>query len=346
MQRKTSSALLHPKKDIEDLTEISPVMEAKRTSSRVSCRNILSILISLLFICFTLLALILINLSTQTLEQKPSQHKFTIVINTFKRPDMLESAVTYYSRCRNVHSIHITWSESTPPPEDLRARYALMNNPPIIFDTFDKDSLNNRFVPLKSHFTPGIFAVDDDMRVPCDDLELAFETWLNNQRTIVGFMPRVHVIDGSSFVYRCWWTVWVQGVYSIILTKAAFLHHDYFDLYTHSMPPGVHQFIDQGRNCEDIAMQFLVTNKTSLPPVYVKGHIHDLGVLGGISTSKNIVRAAHMDARSNCLNQLTKLFGGSPLVYSRTIVDSAANGWFNAPSTWSEYISSDLWNFL
>ena len=347
MQRKTSSnALLHMKKDLESSDRVETLVDVKRTSSRFSCRGVLSIVISLLLVCFSLLALILINLSTQTLEKKRSYEKFTVVINTFKRPAMLEKAVEYYARCPNVFSIHITWSESTSPPDHLRNKYALMNRPYVIFDRFDKDSLNNRFIPLKTYYTPGIFAVDDDMRVPCNDLELAFETWQNNQRSIVGFMPRVHVIQGPQLIYRCWWTVWVQGVYSIILTKAAFIHHDYFHLYTNSMPPGVHQFIDEGRNCEDIAMQFLVANKTSLPPIYVKGHINDLGVLSGISTSKNIMRAEHMDARSLCLNKMSEFFGGSQLVYSRTIVDSASNGWFNAPSTWSEYISSDLWNFL
>jgi hypothetical protein len=260
---------------------------------------------------------------------------------------MLSSAIDYYSKChQHVESIHITWSESTPPPESLKKKLNQYHTPLILFDEYTTDSLNNRFIPLTSHFTNAIFAVDDDMRVPCSDLELAFETWLNNQQAIVGFMPRIHVIQNGLLQYRCWWSVWVKGAYSIMLTKAAFLHHNYFDLYTNHMPKTIHQFIDHGMNCEDIAMQYLVTNHTSLPPVYVKGHISDLGVLGGISTSRNIVTAAHMDARSNCLNQLSTLFGKTPLVYSHTIVDSAANGWFNAPSTWSEYISSDLWNFF
>jgi hypothetical protein len=37
------------------------------------------------------------------------------------------------------------------------------------------------------------------MRVPCSDLEVAHEIWLQSQRTIVGFMPRIHLrnSDGS-----------------------------------------------------------------------------------------------------------------------------------------------------
>lgn len=292
-----------------------------------------------------LLAVILINVASYPLERKNPTEKFTIVMNTFKRHAMLEDAIDYYKSCVSIANIHITWSEPSRPPKRLADKYAGWTQPRIIFDEYAVDSLNNRYVPLKEHYTAGIFAVDDDIRVPCADLSLAFEVWRSNQRSIVGFMPRVHVIKNNRLAYRCWWTVWMHGAYSIVLTKAAFLHHDYFQLYTETMPAGVHAFIDTGRNCEDIAMQYLVSNVTSLPPVYVKGHLSDLGVLGGISTSRNIAAAAHMDARSNCLNRLSGFFGGTPLVYSNYIVDYASNGWFNAPSTWGEYISSDLWSF-
>lgn len=152
--------------------------------------------------------------------------------------------------------------------------------------------------------------------------------------------------DGN-WVYRCWWRTWWQGSYSIILTKAAFLHHDYFKIYTQDMPQAVRDMVDRNRNCEDIAMQFLVANVSGLPPVYVKGHLEDFGVLGGISTSQNVATAAHMDHRSHCLNELSQIYGGAmPLISSHIIVDSAANGWTNSPSTWWEYISSDLWNWF
>ena len=147
------------------------------------------------------------------------------------------------------------------------------------------------------------------------------------------------------WVYRCWWRSWREGAYSIILTKAAFLHHDYFKLYTNTMPAVVRNYVDERRNCEDIAMQFLVTNITALPPLYVKGHLSDLGALAGISTSKNVIKAGHMASRSECLNDLTELFGVMPLKRSRVVIDSAENRWGNSPSTWWEYISSDLWKF-
>jgi Glycosyl transferase family 64 domain len=99
-----------------------------------------------------------------------------------------------------------------------------------------EDSLNNRFKPLEGPHTDTIFAVDDDIRVPCVQLSLGYEVWQNSPRNIIGFIPRLHLRGASGYVYRCWWRVWWQGTYSIILTKAAFLHHDYFNMYTNVMP--------------------------------------------------------------------------------------------------------------
>ena len=274
------------------------------------------------------------------------RNSFTVVINTFKRNDMLESSLNYYVTCPLVKYIYIIWNEDSIPPS-LTDKYShIKGSPNIQYIIHKSDSLNNRFKPIDGPHTDGIFTVDDDMRIPCSDLALAHEVWLNNKQSLVGFMPRIHLRGSDGLLsYRCWWRVWWEGAYSIILTKAAFIHHRYFNLYTNNMPKGVHELVDKERNCEDIAMQYLVANITSLPPVYVKGHLEDLGALNGISTSKSIAKAGHMDKRSQCLNELEKIFGQLPLVKSHMIVDSAANIWSSAPSTFWEYISSDLWRF-
>lgn len=216
----------------------------------------------------------------------------------------------------------------------------------VFFDVQEKDSLNNRFKPIEGPHTDAILSVDDDMRIPCVDLNLAYDVWRGSQRSLVGFMPRIHLRNrDNSLEYRCWWRVWWHGVYSIILTKAAILHHDFLYGYTHRMDPAVREMIDDRHNCEDIAMQFFIANETALPPIYVKGHLDDLGVINGISTSQSVVRAGHMSERSHCLDELEKLFHGVPLIPSNLIVDSASNGWTNSPSTWYEYISSDLWKW-
>ncbi len=233
-----------------------------------------------------------------------------------------------------------------PPPERIKAKFEGKLHPSVTFREEKEDSLNSRFRPIDGPHNDAIFSVDDDMRVPCADLDLAYEVWRSSQRSIVGFMPRVHIRRNGIWEYRCWWRVWLHGTYSIILTKAAILHHDYFAMYHQSLEQKpVRELVDRRWNCEDIAMQFLISNHTSLPPIYVKGNIDDKGVLGGISTNQNIIKAGHMHDRSSCLGDLEKIYGSMPLVSSRMIVDSAANGWTNRPSTIYEYLSSDLWKW-
>lgn len=277
------------------------------------------------------------------------EDSLTVLINTFNRHDRMAKSVEHYATCPVVKYINVVWSEQREPPEAYAMKFAMHRTPKISFERHDSESLNNRFKPLKNEHSDAIFNVDDDMLVPCDELTLGYNVWKGSQRSIVGFMPRVHMRGPDNrFVYRCWWRVWWHGHYSIILTKAAFLHHDYFEMYTRGpQSVAVHKLVDDERNCEDIAMQFLIANTTHLPPLYVKGHLKDSGVLGGISTSQNVVKASHMDHRSECVNKLIELYGGrSPLVHSNIIIDSAMHGWTtNEPSTWWELISSDLWNY-
>ena len=58
----------------------------------------------------------------------------------------------------------------------------------------------------------------------------------------------------------------------MILTKFMFLDskylHGFFD--NKRVPPKVRTYIDQWRNCEDIAMNFLVAEMSQLPPVKVE----------------------------------------------------------------------------
>jgi hypothetical protein len=257
-------------------------------------------------------------------------------------------AVGYYSTCDVTKYIYVVWSENNTVPDHVESPYRHSDHPKITVIPHPTKSLNNRFLPLQGPHTNAIFSVDDDMRVDCTDLEHAYEVWRASQETIVGFMPRLHIrssSDPNKLDYRCWWRVWYHGRYSIILTKAAIFHHKYLEEYTSVMPAAIRELVEEERNCEDIAMQFLISNTSKLAPIYIRGRVKDMGTLNGISTSQNIFAAKHMGSRSECLDLLVKQYGMNPLVSSHIIVESANNRWTNRPSTWYEYISSDLWKF-
>ncbi|KAL3693498.1 hypothetical protein R1sor_007149 [Riccia sorocarpa] len=133
---------------------------------------------------------------------------------------------------------------------------------------------------------------------------------------MVGFVPRMHWPKKTKhareqYTYGGWWSVWWTGTYSMILTKAAFIHKDYLDLYTSRMPSPILSYVKEERNCEDIAMSFLVANYTDAPPIWVKGDIHEIGSTGISSL------AGHSKRRTACVNYFVDVFGRMPLVSTR-----------------------------
>ncbi len=268
--------------------------------------------------------------------------RFTVVLNTYRRPDRLKKAIGHYARCEGVDAVRVVWSESGNPPRG----WEVPGGAKLIYDVHEKNSINNRFVPLKGVRTDAVFNVDDDMIVDCRSVLFAFETWRMSSETLVGFNPRLHTTPLNylekaplsqrslrfepkhswtgaekpcQYRYRHYWYVWWHGAYSMVLTKAAFCHHKYFEMYANNLPKAVWDFVHENKNCEDIAMQFLISNATGLPPVWVRGHYRDSGVLdfsGGISTG-----TGHRMKRDECLTFFAEAYGRMPLVLGRAHVE-------------------------
>ncbi|GFZ15308.1 nucleotide-diphospho-sugar transferases superfamily protein [Actinidia rufa] len=109
--------------------------------------------------------------------------------------------------------------------------------------------------------------------------------------------------------------------------------------------PRMH-WLDQERNCEDIAMSLLVANATDAPPIWVKGlarvasvkvvpsqnflcvvrgfagKIYEIGS-SGISRLKG-----HSNRRNKCLNDFVSLYGTMPLVPTNIKAVDAGHEWF------------------
>lgn len=266
-----------------------------------------------------------------------SRNSYTVLVNTWKRDDLLKKSVAHYASCDSVNSIRIVWSEDEPPSDALRSflmkavrhRSNDPEKPFFRFDINEDNNLNNRFKPIEGLTTDAIFSIDDDVLLPCSTLEFAFTVWQTAPESMVGFVPRMHWVDtkkhGSKqplYIYGGWWSVWWMGTYSMVLTKAAFFHHKYLEIYTNEMLASIRSFVRDGRNCEDIAMSFLVANITGAPPIWVKGRIFEIGSTG-ISSLKG-----HSKHRTVCLNYFVSLYGDMPLVASNAKAVDAHHEWF------------------
>ncbi|GAB4858699.1 GDP-mannose transporter [Ancistrocladus abbreviatus] len=275
------------------------------------------------------------NLDHSSSISAPSRGGYTVLINTWKRNSLLKQSVAHYASCRGTDAIHIVWSESDPPSDNLRAylnkivwsKSQTAHKPNFRFDLNEEDNLNNRFKPIEEVRTDAIFSADDDVIVPCDTLDFAFSVWQTAPSTMVGFAPRMHWLGEERngiayYTYGGWWSVWWTGTYSMILSKAAFFHRKYLDIYTHKMPTSIRDYVTRERNCEDIAMSLLVANATGAPPIWVKGKIYEIGSTG-ISSLKG-----HNHKRNKCLNDFLSLFGTVPLVSTNMKAVDSRYEWF------------------
>lgn len=229
--------------------------------------------------------------------------------------------------CLHVKEIQVVWSdlENEPPPFsflDLKP-----GSRPVLFERQKTDSLNNRFRPLLPLQTEAVLSIDDDLLLDCQDLDFAYKVWLSSPKSMVGFFPRLVTFNEYERKYRyetSWKVVWWQGSYNMILTKCCFLSRDFLYEYQRSMNKETMDYIDERRNCEDIAMSFVVANATGgIPPVWVKAPAKDFGTKSGISQG-----GRHQDERSECVNKFVRVFGGMPLTLTSHKAIDSRKAWF------------------
>ncbi|XP_002964004.2 glycosyltransferase family 64 protein C4 [Selaginella moellendorffii] len=263
------------------------------------------------------------------------RQRYTVLVNTWKREDLLKKSVAHYASCKGVDAFRVVWSEPEPPSDELhlslletiaRRHRRGSRAPELHFDVNLEDNLNNRFKPITGLNTDAVFSVDDDVLVSCDTMELAFNVWLSARDSMVGFVPRMHWLQSKgqtpTYRYGGWWSVWWTGSYSMVLSKIAFFHSKYLELYTYQMPQSIRSYVANERNCEDIAMSFLVANVTKAPPIWVKGRVVEIGSSGISSLT------GHSHRRSRCLNHFVTLFEGMPLVPSSVKAVNSKREWF------------------
>lgn len=157
-----------------------------------------------------------------------------------------------------VQQIQVVWSDqANDAPIDWARRYA---DQKVYFEVHSSNSLNNRFKALSPLSTEGVLSIDDDLIIPCDALQTSFQTWQANKYALVGFSPRMNAFDAHNgrSRYLRWQHTWWSGVYSIMLTKVAFLHRDFLGLYFDVISVEFLRYVDEHRNCEDLAMAYTV----------------------------------------------------------------------------------------
>jgi len=247
------------------------------------------------------------------------EEPFTVVINTFKRRRLLQQAVAHYSTCPHVAEIRVVWSEQVTPPsrDDHDAHLYYGPHPELVkYDSHPTTSIQNRF-HVGDLQTSSVFNVDDDVRIPCSSLARGHAAWKANRDVLVGFSPRMHRWNPAKLQheYICHGFLGDFGFrrgleFSIILTKAAFCKAEYLRMYDEAIPAQAKSYVDELKNCEDIAMQILITSVSQKPPVYVQNPMwyYWLAKWRGYGVTGISTNSGHLDVRGRCITDLSRMF--------------------------------------
>lgn len=244
--------------------------------------------------------------------EKKKIEMFSIAILTYQRTEVLKHTLEYYidQEIPSLQKILVLWNDiETEPPEEL-ADLA----PPSFLHVIKtkKNSLNNRFDPqyLNLLETEAVFSCDDDVRIDKEHLEFAFEIWKTERDRIVGFPYRTYAVKEETFVYLAN----THTNASLSLTGASFFSKQYSHLYQKPQYTAIREYIDAALNCEDIALNMMVSNSTKKPPIIVKNKIgFGCSECHGDTLHQ---RRGHWERRNECLSYFISIYGHNPLQHT------------------------------
>ncbi|XP_062520694.1 exostosin-like 3 [Corticium candelabrum] len=241
--------------------------------------------------------------------------QFTIVLLTYDRNQVLIAALQRLQHLQYLRSVVVVWNNREKPPDSMQ--WPDIGIPTHVVNP-SKNSLNNRFIPFKEIETEAVLSMDDDAHLRHDEILLAFRVWRENRDRIVGFPGRFHAWDArhpGSWNYNANYSCEL----SMVLTGAAFLHKYYLYMYTYYMPNVVRLKVDEYMNCEDIAMNFLVSHMTRKPPVKVTSRwtFRCPGCPDTLSGDNT-----HFTERHVCINFFVQVYGYMPLLNTQFRADS------------------------
>ncbi|GBG89014.1 hypothetical protein CBR_g48623 [Chara braunii] len=248
--------------------------------------------------------------------------KVTILVSSRleSRLPLLRENLLMFSRSPVVIAIFVLWFNDTAAPQDREFR---TDGAPIRVIQQNSLSFNDRFLPREFITTAAVVIADDDIGLEkVESLAFALTVWREHRARIVGFFPRAHWLDTDR---RVWKYMYSREFYSMMLTKFMVLSTEYLYMYTCHNAPGVREYVEKGSNCEDIAMNFLVSNLSHVAPLLLQGKTRDWGdarnsqqqhlINGAVSSKKG-----HQVARADCIAEFVRLWGGMPLRYNYATV--------------------------
>ena len=227
-----------------------------------------------------------------------------------------------------VDKIIIVWDK--PVEENLKRMQTVLarNTIPIEFyvnRTYG--SLNNRFRPFDRIRTQFVFQLDDDILIRPKGILAAFETAKANPLRLVSFHGRHRIRRDPQTKeakgYEAHWPTADVETGHLGLTAAGMVATDFMRLYWSADMAKIRQFVDSVRNCEDIAMNYVIEHelrrlarreRLKVSRIHGGTAIHIFPKLKGLSWA-NVSKAVegiseggnHMHKRNMCVREFERL---------------------------------------
>ncbi|BGP39769.1 hypothetical protein JCM10450v2_003739 [Rhodotorula kratochvilovae] len=207
---------------------------------------------------------------------------FTMMIATYKRDENLPPLIKHLTTTPppSLRHIVIIWQNvGVPVPDFLNAtaleRYST-SGVVVSVRKSQRNSMNERFRPIldwsEEVYTDAIMIVDDDVVLQRNALEWGYQQFVEANRAgpgrLVGFSARDYdEVDGEiKYVVR------PRTTYSMVLSNAAWLRKEWLHKYWEESDEmrGLRDYVDEVFNCDDLLINYLVSNLTGQPPLVLQ----------------------------------------------------------------------------
>ncbi|BGP24406.1 EXTL2-like UDP-GlcNAc:heparan alpha-N-acetylhexosaminyltransferase [Rhodotorula toruloides] len=217
---------------------------------------------------------------------------FTMVMASYKRDENLPPLINHLTTKAppSLRHIVIVWQNvDVDLPDFLNAtaleRYST-SGVVITVRKSKNNSMNERFRPLldwdEEIYTRAVMIIDDDVVLRKDALEWGYQEFTkaaeDGAGRLTGFMARdFDDVDGD------WsYTLRPKKTYSMVLSNAAWLRKEWLDKYWEDSAEmrSLRDYVDEVMNCDDILINYLVSNVTGNPPLLLQPKT-PLRIIGG-----------------------------------------------------------------
>uniref|UniRef100_H3AJG9 Exostosin glycosyltransferase 2 n=1 Tax=Latimeria chalumnae TaxID=7897 RepID=H3AJG9_LATCH len=251
------------------------------------------------------------------LGKSPSQ-EFTAVVQAtsplVSQSQPIIKLIHAVAKSKYCAQVIVLWNCDKPlPPKN---KWPSTSVPITVIDGESK-TMSSRFFPYHIIQTDAVLSLDEDTVLSTNEVPFS---WLSSPVQIVKYGAKTSLWEQAGVKWR-FPTGYTED--QLIVGTSDGLFNKYYNyLYTHYIPTGLHDMVDEMANCEDILMNFLVSAVTKLPPIKVtqKKQYKETMMQQGSKTSR-WADPDHFAQRQSCVNSFTSWFGVMPLIHSQMRLD-------------------------